>query len=146
MSFKLLFVAFFMCFVAVPAIAAVSQCVKLNPDTVCTAVTGAKYNVADTTVKCNGQNVDLIGTCVSDTGTADVTVRDNISVSSTQTSNMHCWCMMIGPVPSRWVYRYKYPDAYNCKMQCAVGCNNAFIYNGSGDLSFRRAIMSNLIQ
>lgn len=142
---KLLFVAFFALF-GVSAFAAISQCVKLNPDTVCTAVTGSKYNVAETTVSCNGQNIELIGTCVSNTGTADSTVRDNLSVSTTQTNNKHCWCMMIRPVPSRWGYRYQYPDAYNCKMQCAVGCNNAFIYNGSGDKSFRKALMSNLIQ
>ena len=146
MKYKLLLNAFFMVFVGMPAFAVLNQCVKLNPETVCTAVTGRVYNVAETVVNCNEQRVELIGTCVSNSGTADVTVRDNITVSTTQTNNMHCWCMMIGPVPSRWVYRYKYPDAYNCKMQCAVGCNNAFVYNGSGDLSFRKVMMSNLIQ
>jgi hypothetical protein len=145
MKANVLIVLVFMLFVG-PVFAAVNQCVKLNPDTVCTAVTGAKYNVSDSVVNCGGQQVNLVGICVSNSGTADQTVRDNISVSTTQTSNMHCWCMMFKPVPSRWVYRYKYSNAYDCKMQCAVGCNNAFIYDGSGDKSFRRAMMSNLIQ
>ena len=98
---KLLFMVFFTMF-GVSAFAAISQCVKLNPDTVCTAVTGSKYNVAETTVSCNGQNIELIGTCVSNTGTADSTVRDNLSVSTTQTNNKHCWCMMIRRTGVKW--------------------------------------------
>ena len=47
MKVNVLIVLIFMLFVG-PVFAAVNQCVKLNPDTVCTAVTGAKYNVTDT--------------------------------------------------------------------------------------------------
>ncbi|MBR4891986.1 MAG: hypothetical protein IKZ34_02270 [Alphaproteobacteria bacterium] len=132
--------------VANVANAALYQCLKLNPSTVCSAVTGRVYNVAETTVNCDNQQITMVGICGSNTGTADVTTRDNISVSTTNTSNIYCWCMMIEPVPSRWVYRYQYQDAYNCKMQCAVGCNNAFVYDGTGDRSFRSAMISNLIQ
>jgi hypothetical protein len=131
-------------FVQRVAFAALNQCVHLDPATVCTAVTGFTYRVSDAIVSCDNQQVQLVGMCASNTGTADVTVNDAIVTSTTQANNLHCWCMMFSPVVSKWVYRYAYSSAAECRNSCAVGCSNAFTYNYSGDQSFRNAMISNL--
>ena len=144
MKRKFLFLAI-LCFFAPMSVLAVNSCIKLNPDTVCTSISGS-YNRSDTIVDCDGQQVSLVGFCAQNSGTADSSVRDSITTSTTQTKNYYCWCMMVEPVPSRWVLRANYTNVGSCRMQCNVGCRNAFIYDNTADRSFRSVIMSNLIQ
>ena len=127
------------------ALLAVSGCIKLNPDTVCTSVSGT-YNHSDSRVDCNGNVLRFVGMCVQNTGTKDVSVRDYLTTSTTLTNNYRCWCMMAEPVPSKWALRAVYDDAAACRRQCNVGCKNAFLYNNDEDKTFRKTIMSNLIQ
>ena len=144
MKRKFLFLAILCSFVPM-SVLAVSSCIKLNPSTVCTSVSGT-YNHSDSSVNCDGIIVRFMGMCVQNTGTADVSVRDYLTTSTTLANNYRCWCMMAEPVPSKWVLRAVYENASDCRRQCNVGCKNAFLYDNAGDKSFRNTVMSNLIQ
>lgn len=133
-----------LCLVVSTAALAVDSCIKLNPDTVCTSVSGT-YNHSDSRVDCDGAVIRFMGMCVQNTGTVDVSVRDYLTTSTTLGNNYRCWCMMAEPVPSKWVLRAVYENASDCRRQCNVGCKNAFIYNNSADKTFRTTMLSNLI-
>ena len=134
-----------LCSVVPISVLAVSSCIKLNPSTVCTSIWD-DYNLSDSRVDCDGTFVRLMGMCVQNTGTADVSVRDYLTTSTTLANNYRCWCMMAEPVPSKWVLRAVYENASDCRRQCNIGCKNAFLYDNAGDKSFRKTLMSNLIQ
>ena len=127
------------------SVLAVEACAKLDSNTVCTTIAD-DYNLSDARVDCNGTFVRLIGMCVQNTGTRDVSVRDYLTISATVANNYRCWCMLAEPVTSKWVLRAEYDDVSKCRRQCNIGCKNAFIYNNSVDQTFRKTVMSNLIR
>lgn len=143
MKRKLLFLAV-LCSFAPMSVLAVSSCIKLNPDTVCTSIS-SNYNRSDSVLDCDGQQVKLVGVCAQNSGTADVSVLDTVSVNTTHTKNFYCWCMMVEPVATRWALRANYSNVGSCRKQCNVGCRNAFSYDNDGDRAFRNLIMSNIL-
>ena len=122
---------------------AVVQCIKLDPATVCTTSNDC-YNVADCSVDCDITPVVLVGQCGSVSGTADVSTLDNVTISATATDNKYCWCKIVSPAVSKWVYRYEYSAASSCFQQCARGCRNAMIFNSATDISFRTVALGPL--
>jgi len=122
-----------------------TQCFRLNAETVC-ATSDNCYGTSDCTVDCNGVSVTMVARCSSSGGAADETIADDLVVSSTATANVHCWCAMVTPYSSKYVYRYQYnPTGYTCAYNCARGCRNAMIFNGDTDVSFRRVIYSSVL-
>lgn len=136
---------FLLVFIMPVSVWAVGSCIKLNPDTVCTSIWD-DYNLSDSRVDCDGTFVRLMGMCVQNTGTKDVSVRDYLTTSTTLANNYRCWCMMAEPLRSKWVLRAVYESASDCRYQCNIGCKNAFKYNNDEDKTFRTTMMSNLIQ
>lgn len=124
---------------------AISECVKLSAATVCSTNADC-YNTSDCTVDCAGTNINLIGRCASNSGTADASTLSNLNISSTDSSNIHCWCASSYPVTSRWVMRYTYTSSSNCLTNCARGCRNAMIFNNASDTTFRTNLFNNLIE
>lgn len=134
----------FICFALCLSYAnAVVQCVKLDPATVCTTSNDC-YNVADCSVDCDITPVVLVGQCGSVSGTADVSTLDNVTISATTTNNKYCWCKIVSPAVSKWVYRYEYSASSSCFQQCARGCRNAMIFNSATDISFRTVALGTL--
>lgn len=124
---------------------AVTHCVKLAANTVCTTSNDC-YNTSDCTVSCNNVPVTIIGRCSSTSGTADSSVAANISTSSTTSNNIWCWCTLVSPVTTRWVLRFQYSSASYCASQCGRGCRNAMIFDNDSDKSFRSTLFNNIIE
>ncbi|MBQ8255805.1 MAG: hypothetical protein IJY99_02460 [Alphaproteobacteria bacterium] len=122
------------------------QCVKLSPTSgTCTSVS-SEYRDVDAIVNCSGTQVTIVSTCAMTTGTADVTALDDIVISSAApANNKYCWCKIVSPVTSKWVYRYMYSTNINCAYSCVRGCANAFLYAESQDVTFRTTAYSNLV-
>lgn len=124
---------------------ALSQCVKLSPTSgTCSEVSvTAKY--INATVNCSGTQISLVSQCSSSTGTADVTTADDIVINSTTpANNKYCWCRIVSPATSKWVYRYAYSSNTSCAYSCSRGCANAFLYSMDNDVQFRTAMYNNL--
>ena len=124
---------------------AVTQCIKLAVPTVCNT-TNDCYNTSDCTVNCDTTTVTVVGRCSSSAGVVDTGVATNITINSTASSNIYCWCMMVAPAISKWVSRYTYTSADNCAINCARGCRNALIFDNDTDRSFRTTLFSNLLE
>lgn len=124
---------------------ALFQCVKLSPTSgTCSEVAVNAKNI-DATVNCSGTQIVLTSLCGSSTGTADVTTNADVTIdSSTPANNKHCWCKMISPATTKWVYRYAYPSNTSCAYYCSRGCANAFLYSMDNDVQFRTAMYNNL--
>ena len=125
---------------------ALSQCIKLSPTSgVCSQVSAA-YRDVNAVVDCGGTQVTIVSTCAMTSGTADVTALDDIVISSAApANNIHCWCKIVSPVVTKWVYRYSYGSNTNCAYSCVRGCANAFLYAESQDTTFRTTAYSNLV-
>lgn len=137
---------FVVCILSVSDAVALSTCVKLSPTSgTCSEVSvTAKY--IDATVNCNGTQVTLVSQCSSSTGTADVSTANDIVInSSTPANNKYCWCRIVSPVTSKWVYRYAYSSNSGCAYSCSRGCANAFLYAMDNDVQFRTSMYNNLI-
>lgn len=125
---------------------ALSQCIKLSPTSGTCTSTNVTYKNVDAIVDCNGVSISITTACAMTSGTADVTALDDIVISSAApANNMHCWCKIISPVVTKWVYRYSYGSNTNCAYSCVRGCANAFLYAESQDVTFRTTAYSNLV-
>ena len=113
---------------ATPAIA-VQKCVALQATENYTSAFGGTSDVrcADwgATGATNNITVEGVGVCSNNAGTQ--ATRDNLSfdVSST-TNNKYCWCKMISPAISKWVYPgTSNTSEANCLKYCAASCAQA---------------------
>ena len=88
----------------------------------------------------SGTSVDVKGVsvCSSQSGNKG-DVADTLSRSHIASENVHCWCKMVSPAVSRWVYS---EDAGgNCAHYCATDCVSGL----SGYLTtFRTSMFSSL--
>ena len=123
----------------------VHQCVGLDSTKVCSGSISC-YNVSGCMVDCGGESVRLVGRCSAMSGVADSTVVDDLQISETLASNAFCWCMMVSPVVSKWVLRYKYGSGSSCLKLCSRGCANGFLYNSGTDMNYRQAVLGNLME
>ena len=116
---------------AVPAIA-VQKCVALDAEnTTCTST--PEYGKADWSATCttNGTSVSVKGmaVCSNITGGAALATSDTITTIHSDSDTFgfgHCWCKIVSPVESTWVYsNFKtiLTDA-QCLYQCSYRCAN----------------------
>lgn len=120
---------------------AVTKCVKLSSSATCGS--GNFMGQVDWSSTCtvSGTSVDVKGVsvCSSQSGSKQGEVADTLSRSSTASENVHCWCKMVSPAVSRWVY---YGNAGgNCGHYCSTDCTSGL----SGYLTtFRTSMFSSL--
>ena len=62
--------------------------------------------------------------------------------STTDTTNVNCWCKMTRPAVSSWVYSYTYTSAGECLYGCARSCASRVRTDGS---EFRHTLYSTMI-
>lgn len=83
-------------------------------------------------------NIDGISECVNSSTTFPQTQRPDLA------TQRYCWCKMIAPAVSNWVYRTSYSTAGDCAYGCAGACQAAFGASFSSSSAFRNSIFSNL--
>ena len=105
---------------------AVTKCVALNGGTTCTSNNTDYQYHTDWAATCttNGVSTPIsgIGICSSTSDSSTSQTATELDISSTSDDNKYCWCRMISPAVSRWVYANKIPSANYCPQNCAYFC------------------------
>ncbi len=117
---KHLIIAGIICAASIPPAYAVTKCVKLTPSTTCKSSSGATGQ-SNWSVTCGGIEIQGVAFCGSQNGSYGAK-SETVTTSSTSDDNKHCWCKMVSPAVSSWVFSYSYPYAGTCATSCAGYC------------------------
>ena len=121
---------------------AVTKCVKLSSSTTCSYVNTGTY-VVDWTSNCTSSGTSVaisgISQCSSTSGSSVGQKATALKISG-GTDDKYCWCKMVSPAVSSWVFRYAFGSASYCATDCADLC----AYYAAGNASFRAALFSGL--
>ena len=126
MKSKILIAGAILCAISAAPAHAVTKCVALNSNTTCTSDYVQYQNHTDWAATCttNGVSTPIsgIGICSSTSDSSTSQTATELDISSTSDDNKYCWCRMISPAVSRWVYANKIPSANYCPQNCAYFC------------------------
>lgn len=121
---------------------AVTKCVKLSSSTTCSYVNPGTY-VVDWTSNCTSSGTSVaisgISQCSSTSGSSVGQKATALKISG-GTDDKYCWCKMVSPAVSSWVFHYGYGAASNCSHDCARSCAS----RAASYASFRYALFSGL--
>ena len=134
---KHLIIAGIICAASISSAYAVTKCVKLTSSTTCTNDSASGSNWSMT---CGGIKIQGVAFCGSQKGGSSGETSETVTTSLTSDDNRNCWCKMVSPAVSSWVYSRGYADAGSCAYDCAYVCaNRAERYS-----DFRSALFSGL--
>ncbi len=135
---KHLIIAGIICAASIPPVYAVTKCVKLTPSTTCKSSYGAT-DQSNWSANCGGIEIQGVAFCGSQDGGSMGTKSEN--VTSSRDNNKYCWCKMVSPAVSSWVF-YKVSGMYadECPYLCPLYCANVVKANPP----FRSALFSGL--
>ena len=102
-----------------PPATAVTKCVKLRTDTSCSSGSGSDSNWS---ANCGDVSINGVAICGSETGYYVGTTSESVTASTTSNANKYCWCKMVSPAVSPWVFRFAYSSETECFSSCAGGC------------------------
>ncbi len=86
-----------------------------------------------------GGSVRGVSHCSSRGGNAN-SVSADLTVSAAEDVNYWCWCRMVVPVLSQWVFGMEFASDENCTKYCAARCAEVF----AEDASFRNTMLHNV--
>ena len=118
---KYLLIVGLICAATIPSAFAVTKCVKLNSSTTCSDFSGATGQ-SNWSATCGGVSVQGVAFCGSQKGGSNGATTDAVTTSSTSDDNKYCWCKMVSPAVSRWVFAYSGASAGDCAFNCAAYC------------------------
>ena len=138
---KHLLIAGLICVATIPPAAAVTKCVK-QPSSSSSTCSGlsAGNSQSNWSATCDGVSVQGIAFCGSQDGVLTGATTDAVTTNLTSDNNKYCWCKMVSPAVSRWVYAYSDGSAGYCARNCAAYCARS----AGSTASFRSALFSNL--
>ena len=124
---------------------AVQKCVALDASTTtCTSTPTAGNADWSATCTTNGTSVPIKGIAMCSNQAADAAYGTSDAIttvsSSSDTTNVNCWCKMVEPAVSSWVFVYAYSSAGNCAFICSHYCASYAL----SDSAFRTALFSSL--
>ena len=121
---------------------AVTKCVKLSSSTTCSYVNPGTY-VVDWTSNCTSSGTSVaisgISQCSSTSGSSVGQKATALKISG-GTDDKYCWCKMVSPAVSSWVFNRDYGSASSCANGCASNC----AYRAALAVSVRSALFSGL--
>ena len=130
-----------------PAHAAFTKCIYLNPAMSCLAsMPLSKYNnTTDWDATCTDNtgstNVEGVWRCGSQNGGTQGTTTDMLDTADSTSINTYCWCKMVIPAVSQWVFHSKVSDQGTCYGTCGRLCLEAL--QTAGSTAFKAAMFSN---
>ena len=136
---KHLLIAGLICMATIPPVSAVTKCVKLSSSTTCSNYSGATGQ-SNWSVTCGGVSVQGVAFCGSQSGGSQGATSTTVTISSTVDNNKYCWCKMVSPAVSRWVFHGAVTSAGYCANRCAHSCA---LY-AQANASFRSAMFGSL--
>ncbi len=135
---KYLLITGLICAATIPPATAVTKYVALTPSTTCSSFFGRD---SDFSATCDGTSIEGIAFCGSQNGgSMGATTNYYVEISYTLDNNKYCWCRMISPAVSQWVFSRSYSTAASCATNCASTC----AYNLRDEASIRASMFSNL--
>lgn len=122
----------------------IKKCVRLSTTSACSNPDFDTLGV-DWSVTCNGlTKVNGIGVCASTSGTSVGTTATALQVSANANDNFYCWCRMITPAVSKWIFINAFSnDGQWCRGSCSDYCAN-FLSNSDWTDRFNAPMFSNL--
>ena len=115
-----------LCAITTTGAHAVTKCVALNSSTTCTSDDTQYRGHTDWAATCttNGVSTPIrgIGICSSTRGGSTVATATELDTSYGPDENHNCWCRMISPAVSRWVFNRSDLTAGDCAYECAYSC------------------------
>ena len=136
---KHLIIAGIICAASIPPAYAVTKCVKLTSSTTCTSSYGA-VGRSNWSATCGGIEIQGVEFCGSRNGGSIGTKSETVTTSLTSDNNKYCWCKMVSPAVSSWVFSFSYTDAGSCTSNCAYNCAG----RAQSQSAFRSALFSGL--
>ena len=136
---KHLIIAGIICAASIPPVYAVTKCVKLSSSTTCTSSSGATAQ-SNWSATCGGIEIQGVALCGSQNGGSVGAKLETVKTSSTSDNNRNCWCKMVSPAVSSWVFTYSYASVGHCAPVCAYSCAN----HARLTSAFRSALFSGL--
>ena len=124
---------------------AVQKCVALNSSTT-TCTSTSVYGNADWSATCttNGTSVPIkgIAMCANQDADVDYGTSDAITMvsSTSDTTNLNCWCKIVEPAVSSWVDIGAFSSADICAYYCSYTCAG----RARGNSAFRSALFGSL--
>ena len=147
MKLKIILAGAMLCAITTTGAHAVTKCVALNSSTTCTSSYSQYQGHTDWAATCttNGVSTPIrgIGICSSTKGvstSATATTATELDTSYAPDENHNCWCRMISPAVSRWVFNRSDLPAGDCAQLCAYYCAIAV----QDFASFRSALFGSL--
>ncbi len=100
-----------------------TRCVALNENTTCSNGTYS-YDRADWSTTCTTNGTDFtihgLGICTNH-NPEQYTTANNLSIHE-GSNYIHCWCRIISPAISDWIYLNNKSDEELCSEECARDC------------------------
>lgn len=134
---KHLLIAGLICLTTIPPATAVTKCVKLSSSTSCSNYSSNGSNWYAT---CGGIEIQGVAFCGSHNGGSTGATSTTVTTSSTSDNNKYCWCKMVSPAVSHWVYSISYASTDDCVNDCVASC----AFRAKSLMSFRSGLFSNL--
>ena len=116
---KHLIIVGIICAASIPPAYAVTKCVKLTSSTTCIT---SSSNGSNWSATCGGIEIQGVAFCGSQEGASEGVTTETVTTSSTSDDNRHCWCKMVSPAVSRWVFAYDHDSAGHCAADCSNYC------------------------
>ena len=136
---KHLIIAGIICAATIPPAYAVTKCVKLTSSTTCTSHSG-EVGQSNWSATCGGIEIQGVAFCGSQKGGSYGAKSETVTTSSTSDDNKYCWCKMVSPAVSSWVFNYSNASAGLCAAYCSGYCAN----NARNASNLRSALFSGL--
>lgn len=136
---KHLIIAGIICAASIPPANAVTKCVKLTPSTTCSSSSGAPGQ-SNWSATCGGIEIQGVAFCGSQNGGSIGTKSEKVTTSAASDDNKYCWCKMVSPAVSSWVFNNMSGSALNCRSLCPRDCAS----NAQMNSAFRSALFSGL--
>ena len=138
---KHLLIAGLICVATIPPASAVTKCVK-QPSSSSTTCSGlsAGNSQSNWSATCDGVSVQGVAFCGSQNGGSQGATTDAVTTNLTSDNNKYCWCKMVSPAVSRWVFNSDISSTGSCAYYCASSCVTSARYAAS----FRSALFDNL--
>ncbi len=122
---------------------AATRCVALEAETTTCRGSGSANGEVDWTATCTTGDIETeitgIAVCSSISGTTQFETRDTLN-QSYENGAVHCWCRMISPAISSWVYYMNLDD--ECDDGCSYRCGDVGFWNMAG--VYQRALLGSI--
>ena len=129
---KHLIIVGIICAASIPPAYAVTKCVKLTPSTTCMNRSSSGSNWS---ITCGDIKIQGVAFCGSQDGGSFGTKSETVTTSLTSDDNKYCWCKMVSPAVSSWVFGGSAPSTDNCVGGCASSCGYDAQINSFSGLS-----------